>query len=136
MTEEKQDQPSARETWQELGQQFRLLGDNLAAALKATWESEETRRHLAEMQAGLEAMTDELNQTTKKMGDSEEVQRIKVEMERAAQSAKASGKQTMTEIRPHLLATFRQIRGELDRLISRMEQEEAASETSSNETES
>jgi hypothetical protein len=69
MTEEKQAQPSASEVWQEVGQQFRVLGESLAAAFKATWESKETRQHLEKMQAGLEEMVDEISQATKKVAD-------------------------------------------------------------------
>jgi hypothetical protein len=134
MTEEKQSQSPASEAWQEVGQQFRSLGESLAAAFKTTWESEETRQHLEKMQGGLAAMVDEISQATKNMADTEEAQKVKAEVKKAAQSAQAAGQQTAEEVRPHLLAAFQKIRTELDQIISRMEQEEPASETSADET--
>jgi uncharacterized membrane protein YccC len=133
MTEEKKDQPSASEAWHEVGQQFRSLGESLAAAFRTTWESEETRQHLEKVQAGLTAMIDEISQATKKMADSEEAQKVKAEVGKAAQSAQAASQQTAEEVRPHLLAAFHKIRTELDQIIQRMEQEEPASEPSTDD---
>jgi hypothetical protein len=131
MTEEKQTQPSASDAWHEVGQQFRALGESLAAAFKSTWESEETRQHLEKMQAGLEDMAEEISQATKKVADSAEGQKVKVEFEKAAQSAQVAGQEAIEEARPHLLAAFQKIRTELDQIIARMEQEDVGSETAS-----
>ena len=134
MTEEKQTQPSASDAWHEVGQQFRALGESLAAAFKTTWESEETRQNMEKMQAGLEDMVDEIDQATKKVVDSEEGQKVKAELEKAAQSAQTAGQEAIEEVRPHLLNAFQKIRTELDQIIARMEQEDVASETAGGET--
>jgi uncharacterized membrane protein YccC len=131
MTKEKQAQPSTSEVWQEVGQQFRVLGESLAAAFKASWESKETRQHLEKMQAGLEEMVDEISQATKKVADSEEGQKVKAEFEKAAQSAQVAGQEAIEEVRPHLLTAFQKIRTELDQIIARMEQEDVGAETAS-----
>jgi hypothetical protein len=130
MTEEKQTQSSAGDVWQEVGQQFKSLGESLATAFKTTWESEETRQHLEKMQAGLESMVDEISQATQKVADSEETQKVKVEVEKAAQSAQAAGQEAIEEVKPHLLAAFQKIKVELDQIISRLEQAEASPEES------
>ena len=124
MTEEKESQASANETWEEVGQQFRSLGESLASAFKTTWESEEARQHLEKMETGLESIVAEISQAAQKMADSDEAQKVKAEAEKAAHSAQAAGQQTAEEIRPQLLAAFRKIRTELDQLINRMEAEE------------
>jgi hypothetical protein len=128
MTEEKQTPSSAGDVWQDVGQQFKALGESLATAFKSTWESEETRQHLEKMQAGLEAVVDEISQATQKVADSEEAQKVKVEVEKAAQSAQAAGQEALEEVKPHLLAAFQKIKVELDQIISRMEQAEASPE--------
>jgi len=110
MTEEKESQASANETWEEVGQQFRSLGESLASAFKTTWESEETRQHLEKMETGLESIVAEISQAAQKMVDTEEAQKVKAEAEKAAHSAQAAGQQTAEEIRPQLLAAFRKIR--------------------------
>jgi len=121
MTEEKDSQSSAGQTWDDVGQQFRSLGESLASAFKSTWESEESRQHLEKMQESLEAMAEEIGQATRQAVDSEEGEKIKVEVEKAAQSAQAAGQQTVEELRPHLLEAFRRVRSELDQIINRME---------------
>ena len=124
MSEEKEGQASANETWEEVGQQFRALGESLASAFKTTWGSEETRQHLEKMETSLESIVDEISQAAQKMADSEEVQKVKVGAEKAAHSAQTAGQQTVEENRPQLLAAFRKIRTELDQMIKRMEAEE------------
>lgn len=125
----KESQHAAGEAWNEVGQQFRALGESLASAFKVTWQSEETRQHLEGMQAGLEALVDEISQVTKKVADSEEAKKVQVQAEKVAQSAKSASQQTTEEMRPHLLAAFRKIRAELDQMISRIEHDPATSET-------
>ena len=130
MTEEKESHSSPGEAWHEVGQQLRSLGESLAPAFKATWEGEETRQHLEKMQEGLEVMAAEIGQITKQAAASEEAQKIKIEMEKAAQSAQTAGQQTVDEVRPQLLSAFRTLRTELDQIINRMEEQKPASETS------
>ena len=114
---------STDQAWQEVGEQFRSLGQSLAAAFKSTWASEETRQHLDKMQAGFETMADELSQVAKTAAGSVEAQKVKSEVEKAAQSAKSAGEQTVEEVRPQLISAFRTIRAELDQIISRLEHE-------------
>ena len=129
-------QSAASDAWNEVGQQFKSLGESLASAFNATWHSEETREHLKGMQAGLEAMVDRISQITKEVSESGEAKKVQAEVEKAAQSAKVAGEETIEEIRPHLLSAFRKIRAELDQMISRMEQEPEATEGSSDENDS
>lgn len=120
-----QEQPAGSATgdaWHEVGQQFRQLGESLAAALKSTLESEESRQHVEKIQAGLETAADELAKAAKKAADTEELKKVQTEVEKAAQSAVKAGRQSAEEIRPHLLSAFQAIRTELDKAISRMEQ--------------
>jgi type IV secretory pathway TrbL component len=127
MNEEKEQQTSAGQAWEDVGRQFRSLGESLASAFKSSWESEETRQHLEKMQTELEAMAAEIARSTKEVVDSEEGQKIKAEVEEAAQSARAAGQETAEELRPHLLDAFRRVRSELDQIITRMEREQKKS---------
>lgn len=131
-----EDQQAAKDAWNEVGQQFKSLGESLASAFNATWHSDETREHLKGMQAGLEAMVDRISQITKEVSESGEAQKVQAEVEKAAQSAKVAGQEAVEEVRPHLLSAFRKIREELDQMISRMEQEPEATEGSSDENDS
>ncbi len=114
MTEEKQHKSPSYHTWDEVGQQFRMLGESLASAFKATWENEETQQNVEKMKAGVEAMAAEISEAVKGAAASEEGQKIKSEAKKAGE-----------EIRPHLVAAFRKMRNELDRMIETMEKSDS-----------
>jgi adenylate cyclase len=121
-------QPSLGDAWREVGSQFQALGESLAAAFRASWEDEETRQHLHGMQDGLQAMANEINQALKEGTTSPEAQKARSEVEKAAQSIRSAGQQTLQEARPQLLSTLRQVNQELQKMINRLEQRETASE--------
>lgn len=125
MTEQNR-QTSASESWQEVGQQFRVLGENLAAAFKAAYESEETRQHLAGVKTSLEVIAEELKRATQNIAASEEVQKVKEDVKKAAESAKTGGRQTAEEWRPHLISALHAVKTELDQLINRIEESDSA----------
>lgn len=115
--------PSASDAWSEVGQQFRALGQSLASAFNATWQTEETRQHLEKMQAGLEAMVNEIGQISQRATSSAEAQKVRAEAEKAAQSARTASQATLEEVKPQLLSALRKVREEIDRMIDRMEQQ-------------
>jgi 1,2-diacylglycerol 3-alpha-glucosyltransferase len=53
---------TAGETWREVGNQFRALGEGLSTAFRTAWEGEEAGRYLPDIRAGLEAMLKEIDQ--------------------------------------------------------------------------
>jgi 1,2-diacylglycerol 3-alpha-glucosyltransferase len=55
------EQSTAAETWREIGNQIRSLGESLSAAFSISREEEETRRHLQDMRSGLEEMIKEID---------------------------------------------------------------------------
>jgi hypothetical protein len=119
-----QSSPTSNETWQEVGQQFRALGESLATAVRAALENEETRRHMQELQTGLKAMINEVDQAVRDVAASPEGQRVRTEVEKAAQAARTTGKQAFQEAQPHLVSALRQVTSELQKLISRLEEPE------------
>jgi Skp family chaperone for outer membrane proteins len=117
------------DAWREVGQQFQTLGESLAAAFRATWEDEETRQHLQGMQDGLEAMVKDIGQAMKEATASPEAQKARGEFEKAAESLRSAGQQTLKEAQPRLLSALHQVNEELQKMISRLEQRGTASET-------
>jgi hypothetical protein len=111
-------------TWHQVGQQFQNLGESLAEAIRATWEDEENRRHLQEMQAGLEKMVNEIGQAIKESSESPQGQRAREEAKKAARSAKAAGTKAWRDARPHVLSALRSVDAELQKVISQMEASE------------
>lgn len=124
-TTEKQ---TTEEAWREVGRQFQTLGESLAEAFRTAWESEETRKHVENMQTGLEAMVARVDQTLKEISASPKAEKLRGEAEKAAEALRTAGEQTWQETQPHLLSALNQINSELQKLISRLKREEPASE--------
>jgi hypothetical protein len=113
------------EAWQEVGKQFQLLGESIAATFRTAWQSEENRRRAKEMQSGLEAMITEIGQAIKDSTSSPEAQKARGEVDKTVESVRAASEQTVQEVRPHLVSALRQVNDELQKLIGRLEQEKA-----------
>jgi uncharacterized membrane protein YccC len=127
---EKTEKQATDEAWREVGRQFQALGESLAEAFRTAWESEENRRHVKNMQEGLEAMIEQVGQALKEADASPEAQKIRGEAEKATESLRAAGEQTWQEVRPHLLSALDQINAELQKMIGRLKEEEPAPEAS------
>jgi hypothetical protein len=124
MSEEK----TTEETWREVGEQFKALGESLATAFRTAWEKEETREHVRGMKEGLEAMVDQVSRAIEEASASVEGQKMREELERAAESARAAGEKTFQDARPHLISALDTVNAELQKLIRRMEGGELAPE--------
>jgi hypothetical protein len=116
MTEQK------NESWQEIGQNFKVLGENLAAAFKAAYQNEETRQHLTEVQVVLTKVVEEVKRSSQNIAATPEVQQVKVEVKKAAQTAKTTGQEAAVEWQPHLTAALQAVKVEIEQLIQRLEQ--------------
>ncbi len=125
---EKTEKQTTDEAWREVGRQFQALGESLAEAFRTAWESEENRRHVKNMQEGLEAMIEQVGQALKEADASPEAQKIRGEAEKATESLRAAGEQTWQEVRPHLLSALDQINAQLQKMIGRLKEEEPAPE--------
>ena len=119
MTEEQ----TTQEAWREVGRQFQALGESLAKAFRTAWEDEENRQHLQDMQVGLEVMVEKIGQAIKEANASPEGQEVRREVHKAAESARAAGKQVLQEARPHLLSALHGVNAELQKILSRLEEE-------------
>jgi hypothetical protein len=127
MTENTEKQ-TTDEAWREVGKQFQALGESLAEAVRTAWESEEPRRHVQNMQDGLEAMVDKVDRAIKEASASPKAQKLRGEAEKAAESLREAGEQTWQEVQPQLLSALNQINAELQKMIGRLKGEEPASE--------
>jgi len=122
------DEKTTEETWREVGDQFKALGESLATAFRTAWDKEETREHMRGMKEGLEAMVDQVGRAIEEASASVEGQKVREELERAAESARAAGEKTLQDARPHLIAALDTVNAELQKLIRRMEGGEPAPE--------
>jgi hypothetical protein len=117
------DEPkSSEQTWREVGDQFRALGESMAAAFRATWENEENRQHLQELRDSLQSMATSLGDAVQDAARSPQAQRAEEELRKAAKSAEAAGQQAWQDAEPHLLSALQKANAELDKIIRRVEQ--------------
>jgi hypothetical protein len=125
MNEQQDKQPGqqkgAGDSWQEVGRQFQILGESLAAALRTSVNTEDNRRRMAEMQSGIESMVRDVDKAITGAAESPEAQRARQEAQRTAESLRRAGEQSAQDIRPQLLSALKQVNDELQRLIGRME---------------
>jgi hypothetical protein len=139
MTGEQRDQERMREegatgaqgmeeSWQEVGRQFQALGESLARAFRAAWESEENRQHLDSVKSGLESLVDNIGRAIQETSASPERQRMREKAEKAAESARVAGEKALQDARPHLLSALEWMNEEMQEIIGRLEQEPADSE--------
>ena len=118
------DEQTTQESWREVGDQFKALGESLSRAFRTAWESEENREHMENMKSGLKSMVDQVGQALEDAGASVEGQKVRQEVEKAAESARVAGEKALEEARPHVLSAVRQINAELERMVRRMEERE------------
>lgn len=128
MTEDTEKQPT-EEAWREVGRQFQTLGESLAEAFRSAWESEETRKHVENMQGGLKAMVNKLDEALKEASATPAAEKLRAEAEKTAESLREAGEKTWQEARPHLMSALEQVNAELQKLIGRLK----APETSTGE---
>jgi uncharacterized membrane protein YccC len=128
------DEQTTEDTWGEIGRQFQVLGESLAAAFRTAWESEENREHLKDMRTGLEAMVNQVGQALQDASTSPEMQRARAEVEKAAESTRVAGEHALREARPHLQSALRQASDELRRMAQHLEQEESFCEVPADES--
>jgi hypothetical protein len=117
-----QDRAGTEEAWREVGKQFQELGQSLAAAFRATVDSDEGQRHLRNIQTGVQAMADDVSQAIREASVSPRATDVRVKAEKAATTARFATEEAFQESRPQILAALRQVNTELQKLIARMDE--------------
>ena len=125
--ENEQQAGSSSQSWEDVGRQFQNLGETLAAALRTSLHNEDTRRQFQKMQYGLEGMIAEIRQAISDTVENADVDQVKQDARKAAETLADHGRQTYQEVRPHLMDALQQVNHELQNLIDRMQNREANS---------
>jgi hypothetical protein len=111
------------DSWEEIGGQFRELGESLAAAFRSAWQDEANRERMQQMRTGLEAMVEEVSGAIHDGASTPEAQQIKDEMKKVASTLRETGEEKVQEVRPHLLSALRQVNEHLQTIIGKDEEE-------------
>ena len=101
----------------DLHSEFEQLGQNLKAALKTAWESEESRKLQAELKSGLAALEVGLRQAAQEVTTGETGQRFKAEVEDLGERVKSG--QVESQLRKDLLSALRTVNSELQKMSQR-----------------
>lgn len=109
------------DAWQEVGQQFRVLGQTLAAALRASWHAPENRTRVQSMQADLARMVRDVDAAITDAAASPQARQARAEAQRTVESLRQAGEETIQEVRPRLLTALQDLNAELERWVKRME---------------
>ena len=98
---------SSTEAWEEVGRQFKLLGESISQAFQAAWHYEENRKRMEEVRTGLESMVSEVNTTIKEAANTPQGQRFREQSRQAAQEFRTAGEQAAQDLRPHLVSALK-----------------------------
>ena len=120
------DEHTTDESWHQVGRQFQTLGEGLAQTFRAAWESEENRQHAESIKTGLESMVEHVSQAIQDANDSPEGQKVRSEVDHAAQSARVAGEKAFRDAQPHLLSALNYVNDEIRKIIDRIEPKESA----------
>lgn len=98
----------------DLHREFEQLGQNLKAAFKAAWESQESRKLQAELQSGLAALEVGLRQAAQEVTTGETGQRFRAEVDDFSQRVKSG--EVESRLRTDLLSALRTVNSELQKM--------------------
>jgi len=115
---------SGGQAWEDVGRAFRDLGGAIAEVFRTGWNREETRQNIQKMQEGLEGMVNEIRQAIHDTTDPGSVNEFKEDLRTTVDNLADKGKETVHEVRPHLVNAMKQVNQELQKLIDRMEQQQ------------
>jgi len=108
-------------SWQEVGKQFESLGVSLAQALRSTWGRVGSTSEAQQVKAGVESLLRDVGKAVEDTAASPDGQKVKEEVNRAAQSLRTAGEQTLEEAKPQIISALKQINEELQKLIQKVE---------------
>jgi hypothetical protein len=98
----------------ELHREFEQFGQNLKAALKTAWESEESRRLQAELKSGMAALEAGLQQAAQEVTTGEAGQKLRAEAEDLSRRVKSG--QVESQVRRDLVSALQTINRELQKM--------------------
>ena len=95
------------------------LGQQVANAAKAVWESEERRKLQAELTRGVEKFSQELSATLDKAAESEEAKALRVKAEKVVEEVREAD--VIDEIRKGILSGLEVLNRELGKLVEKLD---------------
>jgi hypothetical protein len=120
VTEEKQRESDSGRT---IADELNELGQQLSAALKAVWESEERQELQQEISEGVKALGSQIEEAVQSARDSEALEEAKSDVRQAVEKARQSD--VVQDLRQGLMDLLQGINRELNKLTSSSKAESA-----------
>lgn len=95
------------------------LGQQMAAAIRSAWESDERKRLQTEILDGLQKFGDEVTQALDKAGQSETAKDLRVKADKVAADVREKG--VVEDIRKGIIGGLDVINTELSKLVEKLE---------------
>lgn len=125
MTEEtkiqEEDQSDAIESWQEVSNQLKTLGQTLSAAFNASIQDEQVQEQIKVVRTELDAAAAQLNQKVQEVSKSVESINVEEEAKKVEAKTQAVEQELAREVRPHLLAALKKVQTGLGQIIGNLE---------------
>jgi ElaB/YqjD/DUF883 family membrane-anchored ribosome-binding protein len=113
--------PNSKEAWEEVGKQFETLGKSISAAFSAAWQDPANRAELEKIKVSIKQMADDVEKAVNEAAASEKGQKIKTDVEKAAQSMADSARETYEEVKPQVASALKQAGDQLHKLVNKIE---------------
>jgi ElaB/YqjD/DUF883 family membrane-anchored ribosome-binding protein len=113
--------PNSKEAWEDVGKQFETLGRSISAAFSTAWQDPANRAELEKIKVSIKQMADDVEKAVNEAAASEKGQKIKTEVEKAAQSMADSARETYEEVKPQVASALKQAGDELHKLVNKIE---------------
>jgi hypothetical protein len=121
---QEQDQPTATDAWNEVGQQIQMLGASLASAFNASVQDEEVQQQLKTLQSELDTAAAQINQKAKEVSESVKSVNVEEETKKLDDETQAAGQDLVKEVQPHLLNALKKMQTGLDQIVNNLEKED------------
>ncbi|HEX7974048.1 MAG TPA: hypothetical protein VF498_06545 [Anaerolineales bacterium] len=107
-----------------ISEEFRNLGQNLAEVLRTAWESPERKKFQQELETGLTELGKTLKREANTFNDSPTGQRLKENVQDVREGLHTG--EAQTKVRSELLSALRFFNGELEKVIEHVENRASA----------
>ena len=115
--------------WEAIAADFQTLGQNIAGAIKKTWNEDDAKRDMRNLRSSLQNAANQVANAVEEAMQSPTAANAKEEVKKAAGDVKDFGEKAYTDSKPHLLNALKSLEAGLQSLISNIEERQKTGST-------
>ncbi len=119
--EEQTSEARSENPWEAIAADFQTLGQNIAVAIKKTWNEEDAQKEMSTLRAGLQNAATQVANAVEEAIQSPTATNAKMEVKKAAGEVREFGEKAYTDSKPHLLTALKSLETGLQSLIQNLE---------------